>query len=173
MSEVPQSVIAISMPEADQVLSCVRSRYEGEMPPAGAPAHITLLYPWMPPAHIGAAEMAGLASLFADFPCFDFRLELGWFGHEVLLLVPEDPSPFVALTEAVISRWPMFPYYCGDHDKIEPHVTLAYGDLSALAPIAAELSGLLPVRGRVTSACLSAGQPGLMSTQGSFALGCH
>ena len=146
MPEEDRSVLAISLPQADNILSCVRSRFGGEVPLAGVPAHITLLYPWMPPALIDEKVLTELASLFVGFPIFDLSLKLGWFGCEVLLLVPEDPAPFIRLTKAIIRRWPEFPYYSGDYDDIEPHVSLAYGDEPSLSELAAEVSGQVPVR---------------------------
>ena len=170
MPEEDQSVLAISLPQADNVLSYVRSRFRGEVPPVGAPAHITLLYPWMPPALIDEKVLTELASLFAGFPMFDFSLKLGWFGCEVLLLVPEYPTPFIRLTKAIVRRWPEFPYYSGEHDDIEPHVTLAYGDESSLSGLAAEVAGQVPVRVRTSSIGLSIGQPGHMIVRAEFSL---
>ena len=95
-----QSVLGISVPEADAVLS-LGSAFDGEVPPVGVNAHITIMYPWMPPALIDEEAISDLTSLFSGFSSFDFSLRVGWFGHEVLLLVPEYDSPFVCMTEAV------------------------------------------------------------------------
>ena len=163
-----QSVLAISVPEADAVLALVRSTFDGEVQPIGVNAHITIMYPWMPPSLIDEEAINELASLFSDFPCFDFSLKLGWFGREVLLLVPEDDSPFVRLTEAVLNHWPQYPYYGGEYDKIEPHVSLAWGEEENLARIAKLLSPHLPVTGNTTSVSLSTGKTGLMTCRASF-----
>jgi len=50
------------------------------------------------------------------------------YVREVPLLVPEDPSPFVRMTRAVVRRWPEYPDYSGQHPEIQPHVSLAYGN---------------------------------------------
>jgi len=170
MQEEEQTVLSVTLPQANEVLSYVRSRFEGEVPPPGAPPHITLLYPWMPPALIDEKVLTELARLLVGFPSFDFSLGLGWFGCEVLLLVPEDPAPFVRLTKAIICRWPDFPYYGGDYDSIEPHVSLAYGDESSLSGLATEIVGQVPIRGRTSSIDLSIGQPGHMVTRAQFSL---
>jgi hypothetical protein len=170
MPEEDQSVLAISLPEADNVLSYVRSRFGGEVPPVGVPAHITLLYPWMPPALINEKVLTELASLFAGLPIFDLSLKLGWFGREVLLLVPQDPAPFIRLTKAIVRRWPEFPYYSGEYDDIEPHVTLAYGNEFSLSGLAAEVASQVPVRARTSSIGLSIGQPGHMIVRAKFSL---
>jgi hypothetical protein len=170
MREEDESVLSISLPQADNVLSYVRSRFGGEVPPVGAPAHITLLYPWMPPALIDEKVLTELELLFVGFPAFGFSLELGWFGYEVLLLVPENPTPFIRLTQAIIRRWPEFPYYGDDYDDIEPHVSLAYGNESNLSELAADIASQVPVRASTSSIDLSVGQPGRMITRAEFLL---
>ena len=170
MSDEDQSVLTIPVPQADGILSHVRSSFSGEVPPAGSPAHITLLYPWMPPASIDDHVLAELTVLFATFPDFGFSLKQGWFGREVLLLVPDDASPFVRLTEAIVHRWPEYPYYGADYDKIEPHISLAYGDEAGLSGLAAEVMHQLPVQAHASFVDLSTGQPGRMVTCAKFPL---
>lgn len=170
VQEERQSVLSISVPEANGVCHYVRSRYNGEVPPVGVPAHITLLSPWMPPGRIDETVLAELATVFAGFPAFEFSLDLGWFGHEVLLLVPNDPTPFIDMTKAIMRQWPEFKYYDGDYGDIEPHVTLAYGSESSLSEVAAEIARQVPVRARAGSICLNVGKPGQMMTRKMFFL---
>lgn len=165
-----QSVLEISVPEADAVLSLVRSTFDGEVPPVGVTAHITVLYPWMPPALIDEGVIGELTSLFSGFSCFDFSLRVGWFGHEVLLLVPEDDSPFVRMTEAVIASWSQYPYYGGEYDRIEPHVSLAWGVERTLSRAAELIASHVPVRGHAASVGLSTGVPGSMTRRAKFPL---
>ena len=54
----------------------------------------------MPPALIDGKVLTELALLFVGFPAFDLSLRLGWFGREVLLLVPEDPGHMIAREES-------------------------------------------------------------------------
>jgi hypothetical protein len=165
-----QSVLAIAIPEADHFLAPVRSDLDSEAPPMGVDAHITIMYPFMPTSLIDERTTNELSSLFSKFPCFDFSLRLGWFGREVLLLVPEDDSPFVRMTEAVLSRWPQYGYYGGEYDKIEPHVSLGWGQEKNLARIEKLLSPHVPVTGTATSVSLSTGKPGFMTTRAEFPL---
>ncbi len=171
MAEKDQSVITISLPEAGDLMLHVRSRFAGELPPVGVPPHITLQYPWMPPVLIDEGVLAEVDSLFAAFSVFDFSLNLGWFGREVLLLVPDDPTPFVRLTKAILSRWPEYPYYGGEYDAIEPHATLAFGAEASLSALAAEIADLVPIRARASSVTLSTGEPGHMIVRARFQLG--
>jgi hypothetical protein len=80
------------------------------------------------------------------------------------------PSPFIPLTEAITCQWPEFPYYGGDYDDIEPHVSLAYGDEPNLSELAAGICDLTPVQGRASLIDLSVGQPGYMITRAEFSL---
>ena len=51
----------------------------------GVPAHITVLYPFLPPAEISEPLLASLGRLFAGFAAFEFTLDrVGWFGGEVV-----------------------------------------------------------------------------------------
>jgi len=170
MTEEDQSVLAISLPQADNILSFARSQFKGEVPPAGVPPHITLLYPWMPPSQIDAKVLAELALLFAGFSTFGFSLKLGWFGREVLLLVPGNPAPFIRLTKAIIRQWPEFPYYDGAYNDIKPHVSLAYGNESSLSELATQITDQVPVHSRASSVTLSVGRPGHMITRAEFPL---
>jgi len=170
MSAEKQSVLAVTVPEADHVLDIVRNNHRGQVPLPGVPPHITLLYPWMPPDLICPETLGELAEFFNAFHAFDFTLELGWFGHEVLLLVPQQPAPFIQITEAIVRRWPAYPYYGGDYSKIEPHVSLAYGEGSDLENLADLLKHMMPISSRFDRVGLSGGIPGEMSLLAAFDL---
>ena len=53
--------------------------------PMGIPAHITILFPFMPPAYIDDAVLHRLAGIFAAVPAFEHRLvRTSWFGEDVV-----------------------------------------------------------------------------------------
>ena len=61
--------------------------------PLGVPAHITVLYPFLPPGAIGPPVLGELERLFAAAGRFRFRLgRTAWFGPEVLWLAPTRPA---------------------------------------------------------------------------------
>ena len=124
----------------------------------------------MVPKRINKKTLAKLASLFAGFPKFDLSLKLGWFGGEVLLLIPHDSFPFIRLTKEIIHQWPEYPCYGGEYDDIEPHITLAYGDESNLIDLAEDIANKLPLRADISSIDLSVGQPGRMITRAKLSL---
>ena len=163
------SNIAVLVPQAEPVLAAANRR----MPPDGrltAPAHITLVYPFMPPPALTAPALDDLRMFFSDRPALAFELALGWFGREILLLRPEPASGLVELTEAILERWPAYPYYGGAHDVIEPHLTLAFGTAGVLETIAASLASQLPLRAHVDQVTLLVGPEQDMRAGPSFPL---
>jgi 2'-5' RNA ligase len=95
---------------------------------AGMPAHITVLHPFLGERAVDGATERALAALLEETAAFDFTLkEIGRFPN-VVYLAPEPAGPFVALTEALVKRWPKQQPYGGAFEEIVPHVTLAYGE---------------------------------------------
>ena len=73
----------------------------------GVPAHVTVLYPFMPPALAGDAVLAGLARLFAGFPAFTFTLDrVAWFGDSVGLARAARPGPVACLIGHAAAAFP-------------------------------------------------------------------
>ena len=133
-----------------------------------APAHITLVYPFMPPAALTAPALEDLRIFFSARPALAFDLALGWFGREILLLRPEPASGLVEVTEAILERWPEYPYYGGAYDVIEPHLTLAFGTAAELEPIATSFESQLPLRAHVEEVTLLVGPEDQMRAGPSF-----
>ena len=127
----------------------------------GVPAHVTVLFPFVPPARIGPAIAQRLAQLFASSRPFDFTLtRIGWFGDAVVYLAPEPAAPFVALTERVVAAFPEHPPYEGAFAEITPHLTV--GDRGAPAELraaAAAVAPALPIAARATEVWLMVGAP--------------
>jgi 2'-5' RNA ligase len=120
----PQSALIIEVPEAEAAVRQHRDLLD-DCAPLGVPAHITVLFPFVPPQAIDDAVGAALARLFADVDRFRFRLDhADWFGDEVLWLGPRDPAPFRALTERVCAAFPAFRPYEGRFEVIVPHLTV-------------------------------------------------
>jgi len=70
---VDHSALVILVPEADPLVAAYRERYDPSAA-QGMPAHITLLYPFLPPAAIGDDVLTELQALFAAFPAFPYTL---------------------------------------------------------------------------------------------------
>ena len=71
------------------------------------------------------------------------------FGTEVLMLTTSPAERFVALTEAVASKWPEHPPYEGIHDEVIPHLTVAHtGKGASFDAIRARVKADLPIESR-------------------------
>jgi 2'-5' RNA ligase len=126
-TEGPHSGLIVEVPEAEPAVRHHRERLDASAA-LGIPAHITILFPFMPPETIDAAALVRLGELFAPVSRFRFLLErTDWFGQEVLWLAPRDPSPFRALTQRVFQAFPAFPAFDGQFDDVVPHLTIGHG----------------------------------------------
>lgn len=124
---LPQSGLILEVPEAEMAVGRHRDAPDANSR-LGVPAHITVLFPFIPPVQIDSSILAELRQLFAGEKPIDFTLtRTAWFDHEVLWLAPEDPRPFVALTELVHSVFPDFPPFAGQFADVVPHLTIAHG----------------------------------------------
>ncbi len=138
------SALIIPVAEAEPAVAELR-RLHDPAAQDGLPAHVTVLYPFLPPRALDDHVIERLGDLAAAAPAFTF--ELGQFGRfpGVLYLAPEPGDPFVALTEAVESQWPNCPPYRGEFDQIIPHLTVAEGALDATESVVSAVSGSLPI----------------------------
>ena len=140
-----QSAVLVPVPEADEVVG--RWRHEHDpVAAAGVPAHITLIVPWLPPGEITGADLADLDEMLEDVKAFEFVLDhVDWFGRRVLWVAPEPAAPFLRLTDRLADHFGT-PPWDDEFDEVIPHLTVAHAsDGVELQPVAADLSGRLPV----------------------------
>ncbi len=152
-----QTALAALVPEADGLLDWVASMGGDARTEGVLPGHITLVFPFIPMELVSEAELTRLREFFAAQPAFGGELVVGWFGREVLLLVPADPAPLIRLTQAVVDAWPEYPYYGGAYSEVEPHATLAYGDEASLCPMAERVEAMGAIPFSVSSIALCEG----------------
>jgi 2'-5' RNA ligase len=169
-----ESVLLITVPAAEAAVALCRSRLDSSAP-LGIPAHVTVLYPFVPPAAVDADVLASLARLFSSVGEFSFVLDrTGWFGDRVLWLGPEEPAPFRALTQLVFSAFPSCPPYGGQFEDVVPHLTVGHtGSLSDLRAAEEAVRPHLPIAGKAAEVTLMTGPPagGLWTTVAVFPLG--
>ena len=92
------------------------------------PAHITLLYPFVPLDQIDAA-VARLTTLCSVFPSFDLILDRYGRFEDALFLEPSNPEMLRELHQRLTTAFPDYPIYQGEHgQELQPHVTLARFD---------------------------------------------
>ena len=140
-----RSALIVAVPEAGSTVEQWRERTCSDKPSIGIPAHVTLLFPFVPASTIDDALVTELSALFRGFASFDFELREARRWPEMLYVAPEPPDPFVELTEAIVARYPDYPPYEGVFDSIVPHLTVAHGDASRLGQAEIDLLGSLPI----------------------------
>jgi 2'-5' RNA ligase superfamily len=155
-----ESAVLVPVPEAEPAVGRHRARLD-RAAAQGVPAHVTVLYPFVPPAEITAATIEALAAAVGCVAAFDCRFAVtAWFGEEVVWLAPRPDAPFRALTRAVCAAFPGYLPYRGAHDDAVPHLTIGDrppGGASDLRAAEADVLRALPVRARISRAWLMTG----------------
>lgn len=163
-----ESAVTILVPEAEPVVGHWRLAHDPSAA-EGVPAHVTLLYPFVPFESIDEAVEAGLESVFAAAAPFSVSFSGLRRFPGVLWLAPDDPEPLVALTLALMAEFPACLPYGGAHDTITPHLTVAQVKEGADAEsrvdrIEADFTNdsatRLPIRAHVVEAWLLAEEAG-------------
>jgi 2'-5' RNA ligase len=140
----PESALLVPVPEAEPCVRQHRFRHDS-VARRGVPAHITVLYPFVPPDAITDTTLASVRQVLARFPAFSFRLSrLERFPEGALYLAPDPAEPFVQLTAAVGGPFPEYPPYGGIHAEVIPHLTVAQAPVST--DELAEVERHLPIR---------------------------
>ena len=153
-----ESALLVAVPEAEPAVGEHRARLDSSARD-GVPAHLTVLYPFLPPASIDGAVLASLRRLFAGFAPFDITLDrVSWFGEEVVWLAPRDDGPFRALISAASGRLPPTarPTATARRRHPAPHHRRP-GRPGALRAAAEAVGGHLPVATTATEVTLMAG----------------
>ena len=125
----------------------------------GVPAHVTCLFPFVPPLLIDHAVAEALRDLASDFEAFTVLFpDVGEFPG-VVWLRPEPEEPFRALTRAIVARFPEYPPYEGAFDDPQPHMTLGMdlepADMARVrSAVDGEIVPRLPLRAAVSSLSL-------------------
>lgn len=141
---MPRSGLIVEVPEAEPLVGKWRAEYDWSAQ-HGVPAHITLLFPFVPTESIDERLRADLGKLFGSRPAFKFSLPRVARFPEIAWLAPEPPEPFKELTEKIVSRYPDYPPYEGIHDEVIPHLTVAEGDADLQDEVDAALTPELPI----------------------------
>lgn len=141
--------LIVTVSEAEPVVGGWRSRFDPAAV-AGVPAHITVLYPFLPWQRVDDVVRAELNALFATHQAFDLQLSQLRRFPGVLYLAPEPDAGLRALTEAVAGRWPEAPPYAGQFADVVPHLTIAHGqEPQVLDMIESDVRGRLPIAARI------------------------
>src|SRR5437868_3949536 len=107
-----ESALVALVPEAEFLVGSFRERHDPSAA-LGVPAHITLLYPFKPPAQIDSIVLGQLRVAFARFAPITFTLGSMQRFPGVLYLAPDPAEPFRNLTRAIWTWYPQTPPYGG------------------------------------------------------------
>ncbi len=129
----------------------------------GVPAHLSVIYPFVPPSQVDDDALFRLAEAVRRVPEFDCTFaRTAWFGEDVLWLAPDPDGPFRALTRSVLAAFPDHPPYGGVHGEPIPHLTVAEsrrGNPAQLHAAERAVAARLPVSARIRTAALLTGRP--------------
>ena len=79
-----QSALIVAVPEAEPAVGALRARYDSSAS-WGVPAHITLLYPFLPPGAITVDVLSAIQQIVWAVPRFRLSLtRVAWFGDRVV-----------------------------------------------------------------------------------------
>ena len=149
---MPQSAFIVRVPEAEPWIGALRERFDPSAA-QGVPAHITVLYPFMPPGLVTEQVLSEIRQALHQAKPFDFQLsQVGRFPVTTYL-APDPAAPFVSLTRRLVRRFPAYPPYGGEHQGVVPHLTVAHGSVEEASLAEAELRAALAERGAVSSTC--------------------
>ena len=144
----------VAVPEAAALVDSWRERTCADRPSIGIPAHVTLLFPFVPAAELDEAVIAALAEVVTEGTPFEFSLARTARFPDTLYLAPEPPEPFVRLTRAIHARFPDHPPYEGAFETIVPHLTVAHGDAELMDEAERDVAPGLPIAAHVDDVVL-------------------
>ena len=148
----------VLVPAAESVVASYRDDLDAAAA-LGVPAHVTVLYPFVPPERVDDAVISKLAAAVRSVAAFDITFaRLRWFERSVLWLAPEPAGPFLALSAAVQRAFPGYVPYSGRHADVVPHLTVGQDQPEgALESASRAIAPSLPFAARVNAAVLMEG----------------
>lgn len=157
-SATEESALVILVPEAEDLVGRYRMKYD-HAAAVGVPAHITLLWPFIPPTLITVGDRKQLTELFSSYPRFETSLAEVQRFPDVLYLAPEPNDKIFKLIQLIAAKFPEYPPYGGQFDEVIPHLTIAQSDdAELLKKIHREISPAahqsLPIHKKVTEISL-------------------
>ncbi|MEP6597940.1 MAG: 2'-5' RNA ligase family protein [Actinomycetota bacterium] len=162
--------LALIVPEAEPIVSA----WHDPVAIAGRmPAHVTVLYPFVPLPVLTEQDCRALSELAAAHEPVQLTLaEVGRFP-EVLWLAPEPAGVVRELSAAVVNRWPTYPPYGGEFgSETIPHLTVARGLGPAEVQQAVDrIERQLPLSATVAALTLMASRAGRWQVHQRFPFG--
>lgn len=154
MTEDQRTGLVLLTPGLEGVVDRWRRHYD-PVRAYGMPAHITVLYPWLPYGSITEHDRAALTQICSARSTMVLTFaRLGRFP-ETLWLDPHPAAPIVELVNSVAARWPTYPPFAGEFADVVPHLTVAdRRDPDSLTGVIADIEPRLPVHETVPALTL-------------------
>lgn len=169
-----ETALIVPVPEAEDTVGPFRMSLD-KAASWGVPAHVTVLYPFLPPDRIDDDVLAAVGEIARAVPRFGVTLtHVDWFGDTVVWLAPQPGQPFRSLTDLVCRRFPETPPYGGAHTDVMPHLTIGRDAPNhELRRAADAVSASLPIHAHIDVVRLISGspEPDSWHTLVEFALG--
>lgn len=147
-----ETALIVVVPEAEPHVSHLRRQFDPSAK-RGLPAHITVLYPFMPPEDVTFAVSDQVRAIALSFAAFDFQLSKVGVFPGALYLAPTPAQPFIALTAALTRHFPEYPLYGGQFRSVVPHLTVAQAGGWQHSSAHTELLCALYPSGDISSRC--------------------
>lgn len=122
-----KSALLFPVPEVEPYVAAWREQLD---PAArrGIPAHVTALFPFVPPDSLDPRTTESLARLLSTVDQFDFTFfSTAWFDDRVLYLAPAPDDGFRNVTRLLESAFSQYRPYEGKYDEPTPHLTIGDG----------------------------------------------
>ncbi|WP_411110530.1 2'-5' RNA ligase family protein [Streptomyces sp. c-19] len=150
MPEPGTTALVIALPDADPLLEAAW-RIDPALVRRGVPAHVSLLYPFVPESALTDQDEKGVRSLVARFPAADLRLDEVVTASGFVAVTVPGLQPIV---DAFRDQWPGLRPYGGRFGaRPAAHVTVAMGadTPAAAAHVRAAIGSLLPLDTRAAA----------------------
>lgn len=153
-----ESAVVVEVAEVGRVVDAHR-RVLDPSAARGLPAHVTLLYPFIPPAQLDANAFSAIERALSGLGGFEVLFQRpAWFGEQVLWLAPEPDNAFRLMTSRLIAAYPDYPPYGGAIADPIPHLTVGDGSsIQAMRQAEAAISAHLPIVAQVTHVSVMTG----------------
>ena len=147
-----ETALIVRVPEAEPHVSHLRHQFDPSES-LGVPAHITVLYPFMPPEEITPVVANQVRAVALSCTAFGFQLSRVGLFPGALYLAPAPSKPFIALTVALVRQFPEYPPYGGQFRTVVPHLTVAQAGGWRESSAHSELLCALYPSGGISSRC--------------------
>ncbi|HEY7178676.1 MAG TPA: 2'-5' RNA ligase family protein [Gaiella sp.] len=172
-----RTALVVVTGEAGRPVEPWRRRFDPEAVAREIPAHVTVVFPFVPSHAVGADLLARLRVLYAPVAPFDYALAVVRRFPTVAWLAPDPAARFISLIERTYAAFPDYPPYGDPLLDPVPHCSIGVvdepGSLDAIVrELETGLERVLPIRCTADEMTLLEERPdGRWSTRATFPLG--